>query len=147
MRDDFLLPFLPAWDPSGVIVGRLDAFTALMGKGYRRGIFNPRQWGMMEPETAIEQRKAKRLILRRLYPGLREADDNELNAIIGKMSAVYPGTKMEQSPFTMGAETMDRFRGPGSETYVGSGLFPSAIMQGGVRVPSSDSGGVVRGFA
>jgi len=146
VRDDFLLPLLPAWDPSGVIVQNLDAFKELMSKGYRRGIFNPRQWGMMESVDKEEQRKIKRLILRRLYPGLRESDDNEVNAVIKKMSAVFPGTSMEQSPFTMGAETMDAFRGPGNETYVGTGLYPSAIVQGGVRLPASSSGGVVREF-
>lgn len=147
VRDDFLLPFMPAWDPTGVILGKLDSFKEVMGKGYRRGIFNPRQWGMEASVNMEDQRRAKRLILRRLYPGLMESSDEEINAIIKNMSPVYPGSAVQQNPFTMGASVMDTMRPQGGETYVGSGVFPSSQMgQGFVPLGDASARGAVRGF-
>jgi len=102
---------------------------------------------MLESVDKEEQRKAKRLILRRLYPGLREAHDDEVNAVIKKMSAVYPGLAVNQNPFTMGADAMDGLRPP-SGTYVGSGVFPTGqgIGQSEAFIGTPYSGSVVRGF-
>ena len=37
VRDDFVFPMLPAWDPAGIILGKIDAFQRLMQLGYNRG--------------------------------------------------------------------------------------------------------------
>ena len=59
------------------------------------GLFNPRQWGNgpkgygEDGNTSKEiQRKIKRLILRRVYPGLRKAEDLDLDLLIHRFSSV-----------------------------------------------------------
>ena len=63
----------------------LFAYTAL-------GLFNPRQWalmdGTMSDQMKKDQRQIKHVILRRLYPGLREETDGALDMFIAKISRV-----------------------------------------------------------
>jgi hypothetical protein len=103
-RDDFQLPELPAWDPTGIIVGKLPQFADIMRRGYKRGIFNPRQWGLgdtVSEELKNDQRRMKYLILKRLYPGLRDAGEPELKRIVEKISAVYHDQPMDNDPWDM----------------------------------------------
>ena len=96
IRDDFVIPVFPAWDPNGVFLSGMEPFNRLTRKGIKMGLFNPRQWGN-GPEnysngdgstSATLQRKIKRLILRRVYPGLRKADDDTIDILMTRFSSV-----------------------------------------------------------
>jgi hypothetical protein len=119
--DDFVLPMLPAWDPSGIIVGQIDAFRELMRRGYQRGLFSPRQWGsdLTQSDEMKEQRKVKTLILRRLYPGLRDAPKQTLDQIIDKMSMIYPGSSVSEGVFNITRSNVETYRRRQNGSVVG----------------------------
>ena len=94
IRDDFVIPVFPAWDPNGVFLGSIDPFIRLSQKGMNLGLFNPRQWGNGEESydegnqfTNKKIQQIKRLILRRVYPGLRKAKDAEIDFLMKRFSS------------------------------------------------------------
>jgi hypothetical protein len=100
LRADYWLPTSPAWDPQGALTGAIDGKQ--LQEGIYRGIFSMRQWGLLgntNPERyspgvpdnsteAKKQMKMKYVIVRRLFPGLRDADDYKILQIVNKISAV-----------------------------------------------------------
>jgi hypothetical protein len=104
LRADYWLPTSPAWDPQGALIKGID--FEQHQEGMLRGIFSMRQWGLLgnkNPERgswmpqedtddidteAKKQMKMKFVIVRRLFPGLRDADNYKIRQIINKISAV-----------------------------------------------------------
>lgn len=108
IQDDFILPMWPIWDPNGLIldqVYRSDDFWNWQTKAIQRGFFNPRKWhtGDMSGDANYVkmQRNIKKMILKRLYPGLRDADDTTMDNFINNISAASgyntePGYSLKQ---------------------------------------------------
>jgi hypothetical protein len=102
IRPDFELPIFPVWDPKGlVLTGEADlrtAFQAYLDSGIEsavdRGFFSPRQWGVdTQQEASALQEKLKFMILRRLYPGLRDKKDYELKQFMRQISPAAVNTQ------------------------------------------------------
>jgi len=78
---DFMLPVLPAWDPTGVLVRKIPQFEALVGiydvLDGLRGVFSNRLWSGSKKGAKWTQRDIKRLILIRLLPGIRNHSNPE----------------------------------------------------------------------
>ena len=69
------------------------------------GIFNPRQWGL-DSETQIGknpelQMRIKKMLLQWVYPGLKDAEENEFNALFQKMSVVKPNSVTSNSALSL----------------------------------------------
>jgi hypothetical protein len=82
IREDYVLPIFPAWDPEGLIVGSEQLKPELLKLQYvnaSKGIFSPRKWGV-DAKAAMEdiQKKIKIMLLKRLYPGLRDQSDVDI---------------------------------------------------------------------
>ncbi len=107
IRDDTRLPLFPAWDPDGVLIKKSeDDFFENYSKFVARGLFNPAQHavGAHDRKEGIAlQRRLKRMILRRLYPGLRKKSDEELNALMQKLSAVVSNKQGKAQPMDQNA--------------------------------------------
>jgi hypothetical protein len=91
IRPDFVLPIFPAWDPEGLIVGNQQLRSEILALQYenaKSGLFSPRNWGVQEPGRAMNviQRTIKRMLLKRLYPGLRDATDATLDRLMSRPS-------------------------------------------------------------
>jgi len=80
---DFILPVLPAWDPTGILVGKLEGFANLLSKYARpdgkRGFFANRLWSGSDGGQPTQE-TIKRLILIRLLPGVRNHENPALAA-------------------------------------------------------------------
>jgi hypothetical protein len=92
IRPDFQLPVFPAWDPNGALLSKFPEFAALTAQGRVFGIFNPRQWSIYAPSKGTGsadpklQMKIKRMILRWVYPGLKDASDKEMESLLARIS-------------------------------------------------------------
>jgi hypothetical protein len=92
VRDDYVIPWFPAWDPSGALLGNIDEFKKILGIGMQCGFFNPRQWsspdsyGASGSSSKAKQQTVKKLILKRLFPGLKDAPEAELTDIMQRLS-------------------------------------------------------------
>jgi hypothetical protein len=77
-RDDYVLPVYPLWDDQGSFVTSLNAAdkAAIFKKNKQRSLFNPVRYAIQEPAIDATRRAAQRdlkvMILKRLYPGLRD---------------------------------------------------------------------------
>jgi hypothetical protein len=96
IRPDFVLPIFPAWDPEGLIIGDQQLRSQLLELQYENaqaGLFSPRNWGIQHPNRAMQniQLTIKRMLLRRLYPGLRNAADGTLNTLMQRRSPLVEG--------------------------------------------------------
>ena len=111
IRDDVELPIYPIWDEKGLILDQVNnnlptgvtaygatrsfaEFMGLQSRATKRGLFNPRKWGVGDDQDAklIYQREVKKMILRRLFPGLREQTDEFLTSFIRNFSPVKIST-------------------------------------------------------
>lgn len=97
VRDDFILPIWPLWDPEGLVLRQATTSRTIFEMHLARadmGLFNPRKWGVQSLNLTDEQlrfqRKLKGLILRRLYPGLQDQSDDELLKFMMKLSPLNP---------------------------------------------------------
>eukprot|EP01114_Cavostelium_apophysatum_P013375 TRINITY_DN3227_c0_g1_i2.p1 TRINITY_DN3227_c0_g1~~TRINITY_DN3227_c0_g1_i2.p1 ORF type:complete len:145 (+),score=28.53 TRINITY_DN3227_c0_g1_i2:441-875(+) len=85
LRKDFVLPIWPSWDEAGQIIGPIVEkgtadFNYRAATAYKKGIFNPRQWGISveDAKGAAElQKQLKIHIARRLMPGWRRLPADE----------------------------------------------------------------------
>ena len=94
-RPDFELPIFPVWDPKGLtLTGNGDlkgAFQDYISYGLQNavatGFFSPRLWGADPNKQASDlQKQLKIMILRRLYPGLRDKDTREISQFLETLS-------------------------------------------------------------
>lgn len=88
-RPHFEIPVYPAWDPTGIFMKGTTAFNKLVTLGMKRGLLNPMRFadGPDKREEvgiagSITQQELKRMIVRRLYPGLRDKDNAEIDAAL-----------------------------------------------------------------
>lgn len=97
VRSDTMLPLFPVWDPQGILIGQalksedpLNTLSVLRSMK-AEGLFNVRKYGVQtEADLKIKSlmTKIKILILKRLYPGLKEADDKTVDQFINRISMV-----------------------------------------------------------
>ena len=103
MKDDYVLPSYPLWDPTGSIISKLSGVDK--EKFYKlqksRAIFNPVRFGLRTtafPGSADQltaQRKVKAMILKRLYPGLTNRTTDEIiTAIFTENKSPITGEKI-----------------------------------------------------
>jgi len=91
IRPDFQLPIFPAWDPEGLIIGDQQLKSELLALQYanaKAGLFSPRNWGIKDASRQMEavQKKIKMMLLRRLYPGLKNKSDDYLMVLMKRPS-------------------------------------------------------------
>lgn len=96
-RPDFELPIFPVWDPKGLtLTGNGDlkkSFQDYISYGLKdavqTGFLSPRMWNADPAKQASAlQIKLKIMILRRLYPGLTDKDNDELEQFLYTLSPV-----------------------------------------------------------
>lgn len=119
-RPDFELPIFPVWDPQGLtLTGEGDLKTAFQNyisyglkNATQTGFFSPRKWNAdAGAQQASElQQKLKIMILRRLYPGLRDKDNEEISRFLKTIS---PATEEEGTNDAIG------FYNKFSEVHIG----------------------------
>ena len=87
-KDQYVLPAYPLWDPQGLIIQGLNGLDrdTFYQMTVIRGIFNPITFGTMgapgDDAFKEAQRKVKAMILKRLYPGLKDKSVNDIIANI-----------------------------------------------------------------
>jgi hypothetical protein len=87
LQPDFQLPVTPLWDADGQILAKV---TDKVGRAaaLQAGIFSPRQYGWSAAGVGNKVSLAiKRMILRRLYPGLREKSDDDIDLFINSIAS------------------------------------------------------------
>jgi hypothetical protein len=93
IRDDYMLPLFPLWDPEGIMIqsSPLGSQIARIFKDHSarmgRGLFSPRNWGVNnveEDEFLALNRSIKVMILKRLFPGLRDQPIDVIRSILKK---------------------------------------------------------------
>lgn len=131
-RPEFMIPIYPAWDPTGFFISGTTQFNKLIASGTKRGLFNPLRYadqleayqtiGVNGPGAGMQpltQKELKRMIIRRLYPGLRKASDFEIDNSIARtsISGVGADGRIERVP------TSDSYfwRWPGTGTSIADG--------------------------
>lgn len=95
-RPDFELPIFPIWDPQGLtLTGDGDlkgAFQEYLNTGLKNamatGFLSPRKWDATNAKASDLQLKLKVMILRRLYPGLRQKDNDEIGQFLKTLSPI-----------------------------------------------------------
>lgn len=93
MNDDYILPVFPLWDSQGLLSSQMikePEIKKLAAQNVRRGLFNPVRFGTAADAGGNEvlQRSVKRMILRTLYAGLRDKDDEYVNNFIARMNPI-----------------------------------------------------------
>ena len=95
----FVIPRYPAWDPMGIIIENTDGYKGPPGneqsyrqkiaEGFKKSNWNPFRYSTEGKDPALDpantqdtQIKWKSMILRRLYPGLRDKSDTKLMDIV-----------------------------------------------------------------
>lgn len=85
-RPHFEIPVYPAWDPTGIFMKGTTAFNKLVTLGMKRGLLNPLRFADGADNTekvgfegSPTQQELKRMIVRRLYPGLRDKKNEEID--------------------------------------------------------------------
>lgn len=94
LRADYALPYYPAWDPEGIIMNNKTIKSLIIKRQYinaQKGIFSPRQWGVhpgheLDAIDSVIQKEIKLMLLRRLYPGMRDLADDDMNSIYEQFS-------------------------------------------------------------
>ncbi len=87
LQPDFQLPVTPLWDASGkILAGIVDQQGR--SAALQAGIFSPRHYGWDDPIGASKVQLAlKVMIVRRLYPGLREKSDDAVKLFISSLAS------------------------------------------------------------
>jgi len=122
IREDYVLPIFPAWDPEGLIVGSETLKPELLKMQYlnaSKGIFSPRQWGV-DAQAAMDtiQKKIKIMLLKRLYPGLRDQKDDDIfRSLIVRQSPLElddngKGMGISNDPAALWAYLKGELKGP-----------------------------------
>lgn len=114
-RPDFEIPVFPAWDPTGIFMKGTDFYAKSVTRGMKRGLFNPLKYAdgadnadnLSGAENPWTQQQLKLAIVRRLYPGLRDASNNEiLNALQRTVLAGAEDGSIQRRPMGDGYDTM-----------------------------------------
>jgi len=121
VRDDSTLPIYPMLTSIDLVYNDpylKQLVDASQEKFVREGLFSPRHWGLSvgalrDNRVRELQRTAKRFLLRRLYPGLENAKDEELDQFIFRQSHIIPGNR----PMTNMAYMFWRYLGKPDSLY------------------------------
>lgn len=134
VREDYALPVFPAWDPEGQILGHTLATSStvdsLLGM-QALGLFNPRRHGVdssrMSTAAKNFNRRLKVMILKRLYPGLRDKNDEGENSRL--FNLFIKRQTFATDPDAIGALDNRLF----SQTFTGGETFNSIMRPGTTR--------------
>jgi len=106
-RPDTELPLTPLWDPEGVMLAgavKQPSFLKALPEYLKLGLFSPRKYSASELEAnKILQQKIKIMIARRVYPGLRDKEDDY----------IIKDVLSNRSPLAMGG--VDQIAGAGAQ--------------------------------
>jgi hypothetical protein len=147
----FIIPRHPAWDPLGIIIENTDAYATKdqnyrekIASGFQKSHWNPFRYSTEGVEVSdpvkSEQEEWKAMILRRLYPGLRDTSFQDLkNVVVNQLTGFRDGQPVQYN-------ITDNM----SEVITGSGAPQRFYKQDGVQHPrrgGNSNGSVVDGIS
>lgn len=107
LQQDFKLPIWPVWDPEGLLIKSVlnsSDFLSSVTEYYKRGLFNPRKYGVDISKAEDKwQTDIKKMLLRRCYRGVRDWTDTELDTF-------YNFIKQKSSGITSNASKGEIYR-------------------------------------
>jgi hypothetical protein len=89
VREDTVIPVNPIWDPEGLLIKDAQMLAAKNMNSYKGlGLFNPTKYGSSGPSPEFEtQMYVKALLLKRLYPGLKESSVEDVKRFMKVLGA------------------------------------------------------------